>query len=331
MIGDSASLVQELLYLMSSPLPLLVEKFEGARAGFFELQDKKRLRYAIFDPVGAAHDTVLITPGRREFIEKKYAEMGPEFLARGFRLIFVEWRGQGLSSRYFEDDKRQRDHATDFTQHIDDLNHFYDAVVLPNLIGKLIIHGHSMGGHFLLRWLVERQNTAVAGAFLTAPMLALAGPAAHASASFLSWGSSKLGYGEDYAPMQHDFNDEDRAFAGNPLTHDPDRFPIIEKYFSAYPDLTVGGVTWDWMQAAIKSMYGAQRRFRLERIAVPVLAIVGNEDRVTPPDEIIRYLKMIPKAETILIPGSRHDVMNEISPCRDEAWRQIDGFLKKII
>lgn len=316
---------------MHMPLPPLVDQYENARCAFLELPDGKRLRYAVVDPAGRTHDTILITPGRREFIEKKHTELGAEFLARGFRLIFVEWRGQGLSSRFFEGGKRQRDHAIDFTQHIDDLNLFYDKIVVPNLVGKLIIHGHSMGGHLLLRWLTERHNTAVAGVFLTAPMLALAGPVAHASASLLSWSSVKLGYGEDYAPMQHDFNDEDRAFAGNPLTHDPDRFTIIEKYFSAYPDLTVGGVTWDWMQAAIKSMYGAQRRSRLERITMPLLAIVGNEDRVTPPDEIIRYLKMIPKAETVLIPGSRHDVMNEIAPCRDEAWRQIDGFLKKVV
>jgi len=312
-------------------LPPLIDSFENARAGFLPLHDGKRLRYAIFDPAVPAHDTILITPGRREFIEKKYLELGPEFLQRGFRLIFVEWRGQGLSSRSFNGARSQRDHATDFTQHIDDLNYFYDTIVVPNCVGKLIVHGHSMGSHFILRWLTERQNTVVAGVFMTAPMLALAGPLAHASANFLSWTSSKLGYGEDYAPMQHDYSDEDRAFAGNPLTHDPDRFAIIEKYFSAYPDLAVGGVTWDWMQAATRSMYLAERRFKLERIAIPVLAIIGNEDRVTPPDEVIRYLKMIPKAETILIPGSRHDVMNEISPCRDEAWRQIDGFLKKII
>ncbi len=314
-----------------SPPPPLIENFENARSGFCALRDGKRLRYALFDPVGAAHATILIAPGRREFIEKKYAELGTEFLARGFRLIFMEWRGQGLSSRYFEGSQRQRDHATDFAVHIDDLNQFYDAIVAPNILGKLIVHGHSMGAHLLLRWLTERTDTAVAGIFLTAPMLALAGPLAHASASALSWTSSKLGYGADYAPMQHDYSNEDRAFAGNPLCHDPDRFAIIQKYFDAYPDFTVGGVTWDWMQAATKSMYTAERRYKLERIAVPLLAIVGNEDRVTPPDEIIRYLKMIPKAETILIPGSRHDVMNEISPCRDEAWRQIDGFLQKII
>lgn len=316
---------------MSTVSPPLIESFDGVRPGFLSLNNGKRLRYAIFDPSVAAHDTILITPGRREFIEKKYAESGPELLARGFRLIFVEWQGQGFSSRHFEGELRQRDHAVDFSGHIDDLNYFYDSIVGPNLIGKLIVTGHSMGGHLLLRWLTERHNLVAAGAILTAPMLALAGPLAHASTNILSWSASKLGYGEDYAPMQHDYNDEDRAFADNPLTHDPDRFTIIEKYFTAYPDLAVGGVTWDWMQAAVKSMYAAQRRFRLEHLNLPILAIVGNEDRVTPPDEIIRYLKMIPHAETILIPGARHDVMNEIMPCRDEAWRQIDGFLKKII
>lgn len=322
--------VQESLSVMHQPVPQLIDGFWRTETGFFDLADGKRLRYAITNPANAPHNTILITPGRREFIEKKYAELAPELLARGFRLIFLEWRGQGFSSRSLSGAKRQRDHVVDFALHMDDLNRFYDAIVVPNLVGKLTVHGHSMGAHLLLRWLTERQDTLVAGVFLTAPMLALASPVAHASANFFSWGSIKLGYGEDYAPMQHDYGDEERAFAGNPLTHDPDRFSVIEKYFDAYPDLTVGGVTWDWMHAAIKSMYGAQRRFRLERITMPVLAIVGNEDRVTPPDEIIRFLKMIPNAETILIPGSRHDVLSEIPPCRNEAWRQIDGFLKKI-
>lgn len=316
---------------MSLPIPSLIDCLANTKVGFFDLGNGQKLRFALVNPDGVAHGTILVTPGRREFIEKKYAEMGPELLARGFRLVFVEWRGQGLSSRSLDGTRKQRDHIVDFTKHIDDLNRFYDAVIIPNITGKLILHGHSMGAHLLLRWLIERPNTAVAGAFVTAPMMALSGPVAHASANFLSWGSIKLGYGAEYAPMQHDYNDEDRAFAGNPLTHDPERFSIIEKYFTAYPDLIVGGVTWDWVHGAIKSMYATERRSRLERIHIPVLALVGNEDRVTPADEIIRYLKMLPKTETILVPGARHDILNEITPCRDEVWRQIEGFLKKIV
>jgi lysophospholipase len=315
---------------MSLPKPPLVENAENVRAGFYSLGGGRRLRYAIFDPAGTAHATLLVTPGRREFIEKKFSELGPEFLARGFRIIIVEWRGQGMSSRSLEGARRQRDHITDFSLYIDDLNGFYENIVKINLVGPLVIHGHSMGGHLLVRWLTERPNLAVAGVFLTAPMLALAGSFAHASANFISWSSGKLGYGQDYAPMQHDYNEEDRAFAGNPLSHDPDRFAIIEKYFSAHPDMAVGGVTWDWLHAAIKSMFMAQRRHKLEYVAQPVLTIIGSEDRVTPPDESARYLKLMPKAETVIIPGSRHDIMNEIAPSRDEAWRQIDGFLQKL-
>jgi len=316
---------------MPLPSPPLIEQFAHVRAGFLNLRDGKRLRYAIFDPATPPHGTILVTPGRREYIEKKYSELGPEFLVRGFRLIFMEWRGQGLSSRWLDGSKRQRDHAPDFSQHIDDLNELYTAVIQPNLVGPLILNGHSMGGHFLLRWLTERSDLPIAGVIVTAPMLALAGSFAHASAHFLSWTSSKLGYGTDYAPLQHDYNDDDRAFAGNPLTHDPDRFTIIDRYFTAYPELAVGGVTWEWLHAAVKSMELTQRRSRLERIACPVLAMTGSEDIVTPAEETARSLKMIPKAETIIIPGARHDLMNEITPCRDEAWRQIDGFLKRII
>lgn len=315
---------------MTVSAPPLINTFAHTRADYFTVADGAKLRYAICDPAGKPHGTVFIAPGRREFIEKKYAELGPELLARGFRLIFIEWRGQGLSTRALEGPLRQRDYILDFSKHIDDLSQFYEAVLRPNTMGTLFFHGHSMGGHILIRWLTEQKETTVAGAFFTAPMLALAGPFAHASVNVLSWGSSKLGYGTEYAPMQHDYNEDDRAFAGNPLSRDPERFSIIEKYFLAYPDLTVAGVTWDWLHAAIKSMYSAQRRFRLERVKIPVLAIVGNEDHVTPPDEIFRFLKMMPNAETVLIPGSLHDVMNEINPIRDEAWRQIDVFLQRL-
>jgi lysophospholipase len=315
---------------MTQNLPPLINTYERTRVDFFAQGDGGAWRYAIVDPEGVAHDTIVLAPGRREFIEKKYFELGPELLARGYRLIFFEWRGQGLSTRYLVDDKRQRDHAADFVHHIEDFQRFHTAIIAPNQIGKLILHGHSMGSHLLLLWLSGQAKVAVAGAFLTAPMVALAGPLAHASSNLISWGACKFGYGSDYGPMQYDYGNEDRAFAGNPLTHDPDRFTILDKYFSAYPDMTVGGVTWDWLQAAIKSMYSLQRRSLLDNIRVPVLSLVGNEDQVTSPDAIVRYLNMIPKAETIILPGARHDVMNEISTVRDEAWRQIDGFLKRI-
>ncbi|MFY9288876.1 MAG: alpha/beta hydrolase [Alphaproteobacteria bacterium] len=308
---------------MSSPALLPNSKF-------FDLGDAKRMRYALFEPE-KAHATLLITPGRREFIEKKFAELGEEFLQRNFRLIIVEWRGQGLSDRLLTGARRQRDHAITFDTHIQDLHAFYEKVVRPCQTGPLFVSGHSMGGHLILRWLVEKQMCdAVKGVLLTAPMLALATLPAHTVARGMSWTAVKLGHGADYAPAQHDYGPPDYDFKTNPLTHDPDRFAIMEKYFKAHPDLTVSGVTWGWLDAALKSMHHIQQRRYFEHLDLPLLNIVGSADRVTPAEELSRVIKRMPRAQNIVIPHAYHDIMNETDLYRLEAWKHIDAFLAKL-
>ena len=311
--------------------PLLIDNLAESSVGFHKTDDDKRLRYAFVWPTGVARGTVVIAPGRREFIEKRYEEVGKDFLARGFRVILFEWRGQGLSDRLLDGFKRQRDHMPDFSAHMRDFTSFYERVVRPNQVGPLLLCGHSMGAHLLLRWLIENAAVEVAGAILTAPMLALAGGLAQGSAHLFSWGALKLGYGDDYAAAQHDYNAQDRAFTGNPLTHDPVRFSMVEKYFKAIPDLVVGGVTWEWVNAAVKSMEITQRRHHLASMTVPVLAMTGDQDQVTPISETQRYLSMLPNGESVVIANALHDVMGEVPACRAEAWGHMDRFLAQIV
>ena len=51
--------------------------------------------------------------------------------------------------------------------------------------------------------------------------------------------------------------------------------------------------------------------------------MTGSLDRVTPARELARYLSRLPHITNTVIPGARHDVLNEIESCRAEAWRQI--------
>ena len=294
---------------------------------FHNLPDKAQLRYSMTNVGNAARGTVLIAPGRREFIEKKRAELGRELTQQGFNQIYFEWRGQGLSSRYFSGDKRQRDHAVDFNQHLDDLRSFYKAIIKPDLKMPLLIHGHSLGAHLLLRWLAEDKPAEVTKAFLTAPMLAIGPRFAHHVSRPVCWAAIKAGKSEEYAPMQHDYDDSDRAFTLNPLTHDETRFRIIQDYFDASPDLRVGGVTWGWLAAAIRSMQTCRSAGYLSRINIPVQVLIGDKDIVTPAAELLRYLPHIPKIETIILHDAKHDVLNERDTPRAEAWRHIYRFM----
>ena len=295
------------------------------------LSDGKRMRYAMFDPETTPRATLVVAPGRREFVEKKYTEMGRDFLQRGFRVIIFDRRGQGLSDRMLDGNKRQRDHAPDFDLFLKDFTSFYEAVVKPHRVGPLFLNGHSMGGHLILRWLSEHADEPITAAILTSPMLALASLPVHTVTYAVSWVESKLGNGSSYATSQHDYNHEDRQFINNPLTHDPERFAMIEKYFAAAPDLTVGGVTWDWLCAALRSIHALQRRACLGRINLPVLTVMGSKDRVTPPGEVEPYLNYLPREEHVTIEGALHDILNESEIYRADAWRHIDTFLRKII
>ncbi|MGB9152104.1 MAG: alpha/beta hydrolase [Alphaproteobacteria bacterium] len=296
----------------------------------FTLSDGGQLSYSQFEPATKPRGTVLVVPGRREFIEKKYTEVGQPLLDLGYRLIIVEPRGQGLSSRFLSGDERQRDHIDDFNTHINDIRAFYKRAVQPGLVKPLIVHGHSMGGHILLRWLAE-DRPAVAGAFVTAPMLAIASMPAQMVAHVISWACA-FGHAANYAtPTQHDYGGgKDLVFADNLLTQDPARFPIIENYFKAHPDLTVGGVTWGWVLAALRSMEKAHAWDYLARIDVPVMSLVGGLDRVTPAAEICGYLNRIPRVRTHVIPNARHDLLNEIEPVLTESWHHIRSFLKTV-
>lgn len=162
-------------------------------------------------------------------------------------------------------------------------------------------------------------------------MLALASLPVHTITHAISWIETKLGNGENYATSQHDFNHEDKLFLHNPLTHDAERFLMIEKYFAANPQLVVGGVTWDWLNASLKSIHTLQRRSYLNHIKIPVLTLMGSKDRVTPPSESEHYLSYLQHEEHKIIQGALHDILNESDNYRQEAWQHIDTFLSKII
>jgi lysophospholipase len=306
--------------------------YQDTRAyDFHRLSGGGRIRYAIRNPATTARATIVIAPGRREFIEKKFFELGQPFLDLGCRILMFEWRGQGLSDRFLSGRQTQRDHILDFTSHLSDFDSFFQEVVKPNTLGPLILCGHSMGSHLLLRWLADRGEPSVAATIVTAPMLALGSLPVHGLAQAVSWLEVKLGHAEHYATSQHDYDERDQLFAGNPLSQDEARFKIMERYFTAQPEMTVGGITWGWLLAALRSIHELQRPSFLKRIACPVLSITGGKDGVTPPQELAHYLKYIPRSENIVIPGALHDIMNERPVYRDEAWKHINGFLAKAV
>ncbi len=297
---------------------------------YYTLSGGARMRYAICEPAATPRGTFLIVGGRREFIEKKYIEIGKDLLARGFKIILFDGRGSGLSDRIFEGMRRQYDHFDNFYINIKDLHAFWRDIALPRASGPLFLFSHSLGGLIALRWLAENAGDAdaVKAAIFTAPAFAIGVPRfSHAISHLLV----RLGRGEHYAAGQHDYDHNDRRFIGNVLSHDPERFAVIEKYFGGKPDLTVGGVTWGWLAATLDAIERLHQNGYLEQVKIPALGLFAGRDIVTPPVKTIPLFKRLPHAEAVVIPGAKHDLMNEADRYRNEALRHMDLFLKRVI
>jgi len=137
---------------------------EGAQAHWLKTADKLTIRAAHWRRDGAK-GTVLMFPGRTEFIEK-YGLAAEEFAKRGYAMVAVDWRGQGLADRMLPD--RAIGHVNDFADYQLDVA---AVVAYANDVGMpkpYFLVGHSMGGCIGLRALHEGLD--VKAAAFSAPM-----------------------------------------------------------------------------------------------------------------------------------------------------------------
>ena len=79
----------------------LAEGPAGARAHWVHTSDGLRIRLGHF-PAEEPRGTVLLFPGRTEYIEK-YGRTASDLAAGGYDTLCIDWRGQGLADRLLED------------------------------------------------------------------------------------------------------------------------------------------------------------------------------------------------------------------------------------
>src|SRR4051794_19595140 len=136
----------------------------GARFGRWTAPDGWSLRRMDWPQPGeAARGSLIFAGGRGDFIEK-YLEAFAHWHGRGWNVAGFDWRGQGASQgEGFELDS--------FDVLVDD----FDSLLADwrgNSTRPHVTIGHSMGGHLLLRTIVERRPP-LAAAVLVAPMIAV--------------------------------------------------------------------------------------------------------------------------------------------------------------
>ncbi|HEX5957122.1 MAG TPA: alpha/beta hydrolase, partial [Hyphomicrobiaceae bacterium] len=270
--------------------------------------------------------TVCLFQGRGEPIEK-YFEVVADLRRRGFSVATLDWRGQGGSERLTFNPRKG--HVRSFADYDRDLAAFMTEIVLPDFQPPFIALAHSMGGNILLRNAI-RSDSWFDRIVLSAPMIAISPtqlryppPLPRAYAEVMC----ALGLGRMYAPGGSDASAELEPFEGNCLTSDPERYARNRMIVEAAPQLAVGGPTIKWLRSALRSIAALTARDFPSQIKVPLLLFAAGMDRVVSTTHIEELGLRLKLGAHVLIPQSRHEILQETDEVRKDFWAAFDSYL----
>jgi lysophospholipase len=271
---------------------------------------------------------LLFMPGRGDAYEK-YLESLEHWRSRGWQVSAADWRGQAGSGRLGFDEVTG--HVDDFALWIGDLATLWREWTAENP-GPHALVGHSMGGHLVLRAIVEAVlHPAPAALVLSAPMLdvlpeKLPALAKSAVARLMTiWGDPRRP-----AWKWSERPGEVPASRQALLTHDEPRYADELWWRERRPELVMGPGSWGWVAGAMRSIRALDRPGTLERVQVPVFLFATTADALVGTRAIRRASARLPDVETLWFGAeARHEILREVDAVRDRALAAIDQFLAR--
>ncbi len=270
-----------------------------------------------------ARGSVIIAPGRTEFIEK-YFEVTKELQQRGFAVFCIDWRGQGLSGREVENSLKG--HFVSFDDPVNDL-----STALKLLADRLprphIGLAHSMGGAILLRALQTRRVEFDAAAF-SAPMWGIAN-LSNTAKQYVRFMVS-IGAGGQFAPsVEKKWKREN--FKKNPVTHDKDRHARCQGLVAEEPRLALAGPTVGWVSAAAEATESLQVGGGLAHVRIPILVATAGEEQLVDNAAHDAVAQQLPDVTHITVPGAKHEILMETDDLRAQFWAAFDQLTDRVV
>lgn len=295
----------------------------GAEVDRLVAADGTALRVARWLPSGASRGTVVILNGRTEFIEKYFEVIG-DLQRRHYAVAILDWRGQGLSERPLGNP--HKGHVRDFGFYVSDLRRVLTRFVEPVCPRPYRALSHSLGGCIALHYLALHPDH-FASAIFSAPMWGVGRGARTATPLRVLVGLlDRLGAGSRYLPGRRDYGDSDRAYAGNPLTRDPERFARFVAQVAAEPRLALGGPTIHWAHEAIRSVAALHEPGLVERIQVPIRVCSAGDDAVVSNAAHSAVVSRLPNATQHLFEGAQHEMLMERDAIRNRFFALFEEF-----
>jgi len=295
----------------------------GINSNYIKMKDGKRIRLILWklfnDNEGSG--TILIQQGHNEFIEKYY-ETIQEFIDRKYNVVAFDWRGQGMSERMIDDNRKQ--YIEDFNIHIDDLEFILDNVIFKNLNKPLIGIGHSMGGCIILSALKFHADK-FDKIILSAPMLGFRSEKLLMILIdiFYLFLPKSL-----FLPGSKPNMGKETPFNENDLTTDEKRYKRTQKLVRLKKDIRLWGITVAWAKAVKNQFKIIRNEEWLKNIKSEILILNSINDRVVSSKHIIETAKKLRNKKIINFKNCEHEIFMERDIHRKKMWDEIDKFLK---
>lgn len=307
---------------MKKDAPLYADMAEGppgGRAWWLTTDDEVRIRAGLW-PAPGARGTVLLFPGRTEYIEK-YGRAADDFARRGLATLTVDWRGQGLADRLTDDP--MTGHVDLFSDYQRDVAALVDLAYDLDLPRPWHLLSHSMGGCIALRAAIAGLD--IVSCVFSGPMwgIQIADPLRPLAWS-LAWGSRQLGVGHHYAP-----GTDSRTyvlyepFETNKLTRDREMYDYMIGHLRAHPELALGGPSLHWLHEALVE---TRELSILPSPDLPCLTLMGSEEDIVDTDRIRGRMEDWPGGQLEVVPGARHEVLMEDAATRAHLFDMIAEF-----
>lgn len=302
----------------------------GGHASWMQTHDGRRLRALVWKAeeagIIAPRGTVFVFGGRTEYAEKYFEVIG-ELIARGFAVATVDWRGQGLSARSLDDPRKG--HVVDFAEFDEDIACFMREVA-PDMPKPWIALAHSMGGNIVMRALHDHGEW-FSAAILTAPMLGLnlGSVVARWAVALIAKVGASIGLAGHYVPGGSPKANDEVPFVQNILTHDRVRYARCQAQIRADSKLGLGGSTYGWLAAGLRSIAKVMRPQYLAKIKTPLLIVGASDDRLIARSALISAAAQVAHGQFVLLEKSHHEILIETDAVRRQFWSAFDKFIER--
>jgi lysophospholipase len=249
--------------------------------------------------------TVVVLPGRTECIEK-YGRAAGDLVRRGYSVITVDWRGQGLSDRALPDPLPG--HVGDFAEYQEDLDAMLAEADRAGLPEPRFLMAHSMGGCIGLRAL--NRGLPFHAAVFSAPMWGITMAAwLRPVAQVVTMLAGPLGLAHRYAPTTGpDAYLLQAPFEGNVLTTDREMWAYMRDQVRAVPEFALGGPSLAWLGAALAECSALSTQ---PAPNVPAICALGTQEKVVDVPPVHLRMAGWSNGQLDLYPGAEHEIIME--------------------